>query len=259
MAIKIPEGDTFAAYTDGACSGNPGPGGFAYLIQVAPEAEWDGRKMGWGSEPKTTNNRMELRAAIACLQHLGADDRGTIHSDSQYVVKGLNEWRAGWEKKGKLRDGADTPNLELWQKLFAIRDQRPNVRFAWVKGHADSEANNEVDRLAVKAAAEQLPDTRARSKRAADTEPPRVLHPLYRDLLVIVEDRLGRLRALGENAQAMVEEIAAEFGAEGAADYLFAPAPSLGTAPIAFLETDDPEQIAVVRLSIERRRAGAYA
>ncbi len=130
-------------YTDGACSGNPGPGGWAALLR------WNGKeKTLCGGEPLTTNNRMELMAVIAALEALKRPMPVVITTDSQYVMKGLTEWLPGWKRRG-WRNAAGQPvaNQDLWQRLeAALAGHR--VQWQWVRGHAGHPENEQVDRLA---------------------------------------------------------------------------------------------------------------
>ncbi len=131
-------------YTDGACSGNPGAGGFgAILIYKGLEKEIS------GGDPCTTNNRMEIYAVIAGLRCLKEPCSVTVYSDSAYTVNAFNEgWIIGWEKKGwKKADGKPVLNTDLWQELLNLMKQH-NVRYVKVKGHADNEYNNRCDALA---------------------------------------------------------------------------------------------------------------
>ena len=130
-------------YTDGACSGNPGPGGWGAIL------EYNGvEKELSGGEKSTTNNRMELTAVISALSALKEPCEVTLTTDSQYVSRAINEgwmknWRAhGWTKKGGLK------NADLWQELDKLLGLH-QVRFVWVKGHAENEKNNRCDALAV--------------------------------------------------------------------------------------------------------------
>ncbi len=134
-------------YTDGACSGNPGPGGYAAIIMV------DGNKKEiYGAEPETTNNRMELRAAIEGLKVLKRPCEVMLYSDSAYLVNAYNnKWVEGWKKNGwKNSSREPVKNIDLWQELEALR-QVHNIKFIKVKGHADNEFNNRCDKLAVEA------------------------------------------------------------------------------------------------------------
>ena len=132
-------------YTDGACSGNPGPGGWAAILQ------WRGKeKVLTGGEKLTTNNRMELMAPIAALEALKRPCAVEVYSDSQYVVNAFNKrWIDGWQARGW--NGADkkpVKNIDLWQRLLVAAAPH-EVRWLWVKGHADDERNARCDALAV--------------------------------------------------------------------------------------------------------------
>ncbi len=130
-------------YTDGACSGNPGPGGWGAILRYgAREKELS------GGEAMTTNNRMELTAAIRALEALRESCRVELYTDSQYLEKAINEgWLKNWKVKGWTKKGG-LKNAELWQQLDALL-QRHEVRLHWVKGHADNPYNNRCDALAV--------------------------------------------------------------------------------------------------------------
>ena len=130
-------------YTDGACSGNPGPGGWgAVMISGAHVKEI------CGGEPGTTNNRMELMAAIQALEALKKPCKVELHTDSTYVMKGISEWIFGWKKRGwKTADGKPVKNDDLWRRLDAAR-ARHDVSWNWVKGHAGHELNERADALA---------------------------------------------------------------------------------------------------------------
>lgn len=138
-------------YADGACQGNPGPGGWGYLLRVhTPEGAKE--KEASGAEPDTTNNRMELMAVIQGLEALSRPCKVLLVSDSQYVVKGLGEWLPGWKRKGwRKADGQAVMNADLWQRLDAAVS-RHDVRPRWVRGHAGHPENERVDRLASEAA-----------------------------------------------------------------------------------------------------------
>jgi len=130
-------------YTDGACSGNPGPGGWgAILMYGAHEREL------WGGEPHTTNNRMELMAAIKALEALKRPCKVELHTDSQYLRQGITEWLAGWKRRGWVT-ASKTPvkNDDLWQALDAAR-ARHEVAWRWVKGHSGHPLNERADGLA---------------------------------------------------------------------------------------------------------------
>ena len=141
MADPIPN-STIEVWTDGACSGNPGPGGWGVLIR-ANGAEIE----KYGGEAETTNNRMELMAAIAALEALKKPSRVELHTDSQYVRNGINSWIHAWKKKGwRTADKKPVKNVELWQKLDAAR-LRHEVDWHWVRGHAGNTENERADEL----------------------------------------------------------------------------------------------------------------
>jgi len=138
-------------FTDGACSGNPGPGGWAFILR---HVSTDKEKEGFGGERETTNNRMELQAAIEGLSALKRPCRIELFTDSEYVRKGLSEWMAGWKRngwqrreKGKLKPVA---NAELWQQLDALIEKH-EVKFTRVAGHSGHPENDRCDVLAVQA------------------------------------------------------------------------------------------------------------
>ena len=133
-------------YTDGACEGNPGPGGFAAII----EEEGDTRDVT-GGEPRTTNNRMELKAVIAGLEALDETSQVRIVTDSQYVAKGMTSWIHGWRRKGwKTASGTPVKNRELWEELDALA-KRHRVQWEWVRGHDGHPGNERADTLAKEA------------------------------------------------------------------------------------------------------------
>ena len=138
-------------YSDGACRGNPGPGGWGALLR------YDGHeKRLYGAEPQTTNNRMELKATIEALRALRQPCEVTVWTDSQYVKKGMTEWLPGWKAKGwKTAARAPVKNADLWQELEQAAS-RHRVDWQWVKGHAGHEGNEEADRLANQAIDEFL-------------------------------------------------------------------------------------------------------
>ena len=138
-------------YCDGACLGNPGPGGWGYLLRVHL-ATGIQEKEGSGPETDTTNNRMELMAAIRGLETLSKPCQVLLQSDSQYVVKGITAWLKDWKRRGwKKADGKPVLNVDLWQALDA-QLARHQVEARWVKGHAGHAENERVDRLANEAA-----------------------------------------------------------------------------------------------------------
>jgi ribonuclease HI len=130
-------------YTDGACSGNPGPGGWgAILMSKGREREI------MGGEAHTTNNRMELTAAIRALEALNRSCTVELHTDSQYVRQGITEWLAGWKARGwRTADKKPVKNEDLWRELDAAR-ARHEVTWRWVKGHAGDPLNERADALA---------------------------------------------------------------------------------------------------------------
>ena len=132
-------------YTDGACSGNPGPGGWG-AVMISGEHVRD----ICGGEPATTNNRMELMAAIQALETLKKPCKVELHTDSQYVMKGISEWIFGWKKRGwRTADGKPVKNDDLWRRLDTAR-ARHDVSWNWVKGHAGHELNERAAALARK-------------------------------------------------------------------------------------------------------------
>jgi ribonuclease HI len=133
-------------FTDGACSGNPGPGGWGALLRC------DGKERELsGYDPATTNNRMELMAVIEALRTLKRPVRARVHTDSQYVQKGISEWIHGWKRRGwKTADRQPVKNADLWQALDdAARSHA--VEWLWVRGHAGHIENERVDALARRA------------------------------------------------------------------------------------------------------------
>ncbi len=130
-------------WTDGACKGNPGPGGWGALLRSgAHEREL------FGGEDPTTNNRMELTAVIEALAALKRSCRVTVHTDSQYVKNGITEWMRQWERRGwRTADGKPVKNLELWQALDR-QVRRHTVAWKWVRGHAGDPGNERADALA---------------------------------------------------------------------------------------------------------------
>ena len=136
---------TITIYTDGACSGNPGPGGWGAIL------EWQGhQKELSGGEAQTTNNRMELTAVLTALAILKEPCVVELYSDSKYVVDAIEKgWLYGWQKKGWIKaDKKPVLNVDLWQRLLLLL-ARHDVRLHWVKGHAENEKNNRCDQLAV--------------------------------------------------------------------------------------------------------------
>lgn len=138
-------------YTDGACSGNPGPGGWGTILR------WRGteRELS-GGEPDTTNNRMELEAVIQGLKALKKSSEVIVFTDSQYVQKGMSQWLAGWKAKDfKVKGGGYRPNHDQWRELDALASGH-QVEWRWVKAHAGHPENERVDKLAVAESKKQL-------------------------------------------------------------------------------------------------------
>ena len=136
---------TVTLYTDGACSGNPGPGGWGAIL------EFNGHEKELsGGESSTTNNRMELTAVIEGLSALKEPCIVELYSDSKYVIDSLEKgWAKGWQKRGWVKsDKTPALNPDLWEKLLSLADLH-QIRCHWVKGHAENEKNNRCDQLAV--------------------------------------------------------------------------------------------------------------
>ncbi len=141
--------DVVEVYTDGACSGNPGPGGWGALLR------WRDREREIsGGEGETTNNRMELMAAIQALEALNRPSRVRLHTDSNYVKEGITSWIHNWKKKGwKTSKRKPVKNVDLWQRLDAALG-RHEVDWRWVRGHAGHPDNERADALARRGMAE---------------------------------------------------------------------------------------------------------
>ena len=139
------EGKVIHIYTDGACKGNPGPGGWGAVL------EWNGKEREmFGGEPATTNNRMELTAVIEALAALKHPCRVYLHTDSTYVQKGITEWINGWKARGwKTAAKEPVKNVDLWKKLDEVV-RTHDIDWIWVKGHAGHEGNERADALANK-------------------------------------------------------------------------------------------------------------
>lgn len=133
-------------YTDGACKGNPGPGGWGVLLRSSDGTE----KEMFGGERETTNNRMEMTAVIQALSALKRPCDVTLHLDSQYVLKGITEWLSGWKAKGwKTAAKQPVKNVDLWQQLDQlVASHGHRIDWRWVKGHAGDPGNERADALA---------------------------------------------------------------------------------------------------------------
>lgn len=132
-------------YTDGACEPNPGPGGWAALL-LAGKTE----KELVGSDPHTTNNRMELTAAVQALRALSKPCKVDLYTDSQYLRRGITEWLPDWRRRGWKRKGGTLANIDLWKALEAALAQH-EISWHWVRGHAGDRYNQRVDSLATRA------------------------------------------------------------------------------------------------------------
>ena len=144
--------DTITIWTDGACSGNPGPGGWGAILRLAGAD----RELKGGA-PDTTNNRMELTAAIMALEALNKPCAVELHTDSQYVRQGITAWLPGWKARGwRTASKAPVKNEDLWRELDAAR-LRHDVTWKWVKGHAGHPLNERADELARRGCEENRP------------------------------------------------------------------------------------------------------
>jgi ribonuclease HI len=132
-------------YSDGACRGNPGPGGWGALLRAQGV-----EKELWGGEAQTTNNRMELTAAIRALEALKRPSKVRLYTDSTYVMKGISEWIQSWKRRGWITaDRKPVKNVDLWKQLDEVA-ARHSIEWHWVKGHAGHPENERADRLANK-------------------------------------------------------------------------------------------------------------
>ncbi|MGZ4955700.1 MAG: ribonuclease HI [Methylobacter sp.] len=135
--------DSVIIYTDGACRGNPGPGGWGVILNYKGNV-----KELYGGDPDTTNNRMELMAAIQALETLNKPCSVHINTDSKYVLQGITEWMINWKKRGwKTASRAPVKNEDLWRRLDAAI-QRHNIEWTWIKGHSGDKDNDRADELA---------------------------------------------------------------------------------------------------------------
>ena len=144
VVASFSEGPVSGVFTDGSCSGNPGPGGWG-AVRVR-----DGEILAerHGSEPDTTNNRMELAAMIAGLELIDPDEAEDVYSDSSLVVQTLNEWAEGWARRGWKRKTGPVRNLDLVQRAYALARARPRARIRWIRAHDGARWNEYADALA---------------------------------------------------------------------------------------------------------------
>jgi ribonuclease HI len=144
VLARFTGGPKEGVFTDGSCEGNPGPGGWGFVWveddRIVVEKS--------GVDPATTNNRMELTALIEAYRVLPEDAEVVVHSDSQLCVKTINEWAAGWERRGWKRKTGPIANLEMVQKLWDLSRRHPKVRLEWIRAHDGSRWNEYVDALA---------------------------------------------------------------------------------------------------------------
>lgn len=256
-------------YADGSALGTPGPGGWAFIVQNA-----DGTKVSrCGAVDNVTNNQMELMAAINALLFVDRNAKGVIRCDSQYVVKGVNEWRKGWEKKGMRKaDGSAVLNAGYWKDLFKAVDSHPGIRFEWVKGHADDQGNNDVDLLA-RSAAETLRNSPSDAQRLDPSPAPVPLKVVPRSskLPPMTEDqiepailqamtklqcdmeKLTQLSQIGESQG--WEAVKGMFG-DKAGSWVLRHNISIGGAPIDFILDGRDETVVKLITHIEH---GVYA
>ncbi len=135
--------ESIEIFTDGACKGNPGRGGWGALLRFGTQ-----EKELFGGEALTTNNRMELTAVIRALEALNKRCKVRVHTDSQYVQKGISEWMCGWKKRGwKTADKKPVKNVDLWLELDQLASQH-DIEWLWVRGHSGHKGNEHADRLA---------------------------------------------------------------------------------------------------------------
>jgi ribonuclease HI len=144
VIAKYSKGPDTGVFTDGSCEGNPGRGGWGFVWVEAGEVH----AYGCRRDSDTTNNRMELSALIGAYKKLPEDAALTMYSDSQICVKTVNEWAAGWQRRGWKRKTGPIANLELVQKLYALSKSHPKVKLQWVKAHDGTRWNEYVDTLA---------------------------------------------------------------------------------------------------------------
>lgn len=144
VLARYTSGPDTGVFTDGSCEGNPGPGGWGYVWVEGGHI----RSEKYGSDPATTNNRMELTALIEAYRALPPDASIDVYSDSQLCVKTVTEWAAGWERRGWKRKTGPIANLELVKELYALAKRHPHVRLRWIRAHDGSRWNEYADALA---------------------------------------------------------------------------------------------------------------
>jgi len=137
-----PDAQTVVIYTDGACHPNPGRGGWGAILFLT-----EGEKIIRGSAAQTTNNRMELTAAIEALKLVPENLRVVVYTDSQYLKQGIEEWLPQWKNRNWRRKGGKLANLDLWKEL-SIEQDRLNIKWNWVRGHSGDRNNERVNRIA---------------------------------------------------------------------------------------------------------------
>ena len=137
-------GPKTGVFTDGSCDGNPGPGGYGWVWVEEDEIV----DSGYGYDPQTTNNRMELAALIAAYKKIPRTESLTIYSDSRLCVDTITQWAAGWERRGWKRKGGEIKNLELVKEAYAQANAHPDVKLQWIKAHDGSRWNEYADALA---------------------------------------------------------------------------------------------------------------
>lgn len=232
--------DTFVVYADGSSLGNPGMGASGFILMQEGKAEV---RLAV-TEADVTNNQMELKAGIRAMIFLEGQGEGPIRCDSEYVVKGVNEWRKGWETRGwKTAAGKPVANSDLWKWLFNLVDRHPGARFEWVKGHANDVMNNLVDELVRGAAM-------AERKNAQDGY-------VFREIMRL-EDRIAKLRTTyGLEVVSVIEKAVETLGSEqNAWDWMFQYHAAVGRPPIELILEDRSAD--VVEL-LEMLKHGVYA
>lgn len=144
VLARYTRGPDTGVFTDGSCDPNPGPGGWGFVWVERGEII----EAQHGMDADTTNNRMELMALIQAYEHLPCDANLTVYSDSQLCVNTVNQWAAGWEKRGWKRKSGPIKNLDLVQRLYALSHERPQVTLEWIRAHDGSRWNEYADSLA---------------------------------------------------------------------------------------------------------------